>query len=492
MFLALVFACAVLGGPAVAQDPAASAPADAAEVVAREAAEDSVAPTPGAPTLTLAAAVAAALQQNFGLLAAADSLQTSRMHETVARAQFYPKLTPSYGHTAFGPTVEVDLTQKLPWTGASLSAEAALRSSSTDDAVALPRTSNARLVLTQPLLRGLGPNAAHYDIRNSQRGRQAQERTYELTRQRVAIQVTTAFYQVVLQRQLLAVARQSLKRSQSLLKASEARLQVGLVSKLDVFRAELQASQAQEAMVRAETSLQTALESFRSALGIAATEPVEPEAVELPDIAAAEPLEPVDVLVARAQQARIDLMETRDQVDDARRTASLARQNLLPQLDLNFSMSQLGLGTSFGSAWKASASDRRFSVFLSSSYPLERTSASANRAEAELILAGRQRGLRQQQLQIELEVRAAARELQRLAKSIELQRKAVDIAEQQRQLATLRYQRGLASNFDVVDAEGSLVVARSALVGLLTSHRLAHYELLRATGTLDVEREFLK
>ena len=489
MTWALVVSGAILGAPAMAQDPVTSAPTDAAETVARDAAEDSVAPTPGASTMSLAAAVATALRQNFSLLAAADNVSTSRMHETVARAQFYPKLLPTYGQSAYGRAIELDVRQKVPWTGASLSAGAAFRSS-VDDAVALPRTSDARLVLTQPLLRGLGPNAAHYDLRNSERGRESQERTFELTRQRIAIQVTTAFYQVILQRQLLAVARQSRRRSESLLKASEARLQVGLVSKLDVFRAELQASQAEEAMVRAETSLQNALESFRSALGLAATEPVEPEAVELPDIAATEPLEPIEVLVARGQQARIDLAEGRDQVEDARRTASLARQNLLPQLDLNFSMTQLGLGTSFGTAWKTA--DRRFSVFLSSSYPLERSAQSAQRAEAELNLAGRERNLRQQQLQIELEVRSAARELERLAKSIELQRKAVDIADQQRQLATLRYQRGLASNFDVVDAEGSLVVARSALVGLLTSHRLARYELLRATGTLDVEREFLR
>ena len=44
---------------------------------------------------------------------------------------------------------------------------------------------------------------------------------------------------------LLAVARQSLARTSSLVRASEARLEVGLVSKLDVFRAQLQASQAQ-------------------------------------------------------------------------------------------------------------------------------------------------------------------------------------------------------------------------------------------------------
>lgn len=473
MSWALALSGILLAAPGMAQDPA----------------EDAVGPAPGVPTVSLGSAVATALEQNFGLLSAADGVATSRMHETVARAQFYPKLVPTYGQSSFGRAIELDVRQKVPWTGATLSAGAAFRSS-LDDAVALPRTSDARLVLTQPLLRGLGPNAAHYDVRNSERSRESQERTFELTRQRVAIQATSAFYQVILQRQLLAVARQSLKRSRSLLAASEARLQVGLVSKLDVFRAELQASQAEESMVRAQTSLENALESFRSVLGLAATEPVEPEAVDLPDIAAPEPPEPIEVLVARGLQNRIDLTESRDQIEDARRTASLARQNLLPQLDLNFSMTQLGLGTTFGSAWKTA--DRRFSVYLSSSYPLERSSQSAQRAEAELNLAGRQRNLRQQQLQIELEVRSAARDLERLAKSIELQKKAVDIAEQQHELAALRYQRGLASNFDVVDAEGSLVVARSALVGLLTSHRIGRYELLRATGTLDVEREFLR
>jgi outer membrane protein TolC len=478
---------AFLAVPARAQQDPVSL-AEAAEAAVRAAAEESVGPTPGASTVSLGEAVATALQQNFGLLDAADSVAQSRMSVTTARAEFFPKLVPTYGQSAFGRVLEVDLQQKVPWTGASISAGSLFRSS-VDDAVALPRTSETRLVLSQPLLRGLGPNAAHFELRNSERGRETQERSFELTRQRTAIQVTTAFYQVILQRQLLTVARQSLKRSESLLKASEARLQVGLVSKLDVFRAELQASQAQEAMLRSETALQNALETFRGSLGLPATENVEPHSVDLPDIAVAEELEPIDVLVARGQKLRIDLAEGYSEVEDARRSLSLAKQNLLPRLDLNFSMSQLGLGTSFGSAWNTA--DRQFHVYLSSSYPIERGGASVDRARAELAMTGAQRGLKQRQLQIELEVRSAARELERLAKSIELQRKAVEIADQQRQLATLRYQRGLASNFDVVDAEGSLVVARSALVGLLTSHRVARYELLRATGSLDVEREFL-
>src|SRR5205814_1385259 len=210
-------------------------------------------------------------------------------------------------------------------------------------------------------------------------------------------------------------------------------------------------------------------------------EPLQPESVVLPDDASGT-LEPVDVLTQRALLSRLDLQETRDQVGDAHRSASLARQNLLPQLDLNVGVTQFGTGTTYGSA--ISASDRRVSVFLSTSYPLERSNEAADKAAAELDLTSRERTLRQRELEIEAEVRTAVRELERIRKSIELQKKGVEVAEQQRRLATLRYQRGLASNFDVVDAEGSLVVARTALLGLLSDYQVAHVELMQVTGTL--------
>ena len=98
--------------------------------------------------------------------------------------------------------------------------------------------------------------------------------------------------------------------------------------------------------------------------------------------------------------------------------------------------------------------------------------------------------MRQRELDVEQEVRQALRDLEQIRKSVELQRKAVEVADQQRRLAVLRYQRGLGSNFDVVDAESSLVTARSALVQLLTSYAVARLDLKRVTGTLDVETEF--
>jgi outer membrane protein TolC len=349
-----------------------------------------------------------------------------------------------------------------------------------------PRQTDLQLLLTQPLLRGVGPNASFFDLRNARRAVQGQERSLSLAQQRTAIDVASAYYGVVAQRQLLEVARQSLERTEALQKSSEARLEVGLASKLDVFRAELQASQARDAMVRSEANLQTALERFRGLLALPPGDLVEPEAVALP--AADDVFEPVEVLVQRALQVRLELAEARDLVDDARRSAALAKQNLLPQLDLNVSVIQLGFGSSFGTAWNAG--DRQVNVYLSASYPLPQASQRATRAIADLEVGSRQRGVHQRELDVEQEVRQALRDLAQIQKSVELQKKAVEVADQQRRLAVLRYQRGLGSNFDVVDAENGLVTARSALVQLLTSYAVARLDLKRTTGTLDVDTEF--
>lgn len=447
--------------------------------------EEVVGPAPGTATLSLAQAVGLALKKNYGLLSAADSVQSSRINYSAARAQFYPQLIPSYRRAEEGSSFGLEATQRLPWTGGTMSASAQLRTLPGTD-LAVTRSTGMQFLLQQPLLRGFGPNTAHYALRNSRRAQQSQERSFELGRQRLAVDVTRSFYQIVQQRQLLAVSRQSLKRSENLLKASEARLKVGLVSKLDVFRAELQASQARDAMVRSQAALETALEQFRVLLGQSPMEPLEPEAVEL-DAQLSDDAKPLETLLDRAIARRLELQEGRDQIKDAERSVSLARQNLLPQLDLNLGFTQGGLGTTFANAFSV---DRRVNVYFSASYPVERSSERAARAVGEIEVAARSRGVRQQELQVEGEVRAALRELDRIRKSVELQKKGVEVAEQQRRLATLRYQRGLASNFDVVDAEGSLVLARSALVNLLTSYQVARIELMRVTGSLDVDQEF--
>jgi outer membrane protein TolC len=459
------------------QEPAAPPEEDAQERI--------VGPTEGAPTMSLSSAVRLALERDFALLDSVDALASSRWQEKAALGQFFPTVTPSFQRSDEQTVWGVDLAQKLPWTGGTVSATGRYLSAPSAD-TPFPKTSDLRLLLSQPLLRGVGPNATFFELTNARRAVQGQQRMLALAKQRLAVEVAAAFYSVIAQRQLLDVGRQSLGRTEALLKSSEARLQVGLASKLDVFRAELQAAQARDAMVRSEAALASALERFRAQLALPPGDPVEPEAAPLP--LPTDNFGPVQVLVQQALDTRLELQETRDQVSDARRAASLATQNLLPQLDLNVALTQLGYGGSFGDAWRAG--DSRVEVYLSASYPLQQSSLRATRAVAQIQVGSRERAVRQAELDVEHQVRQALRDLDQIHKSVELQRQAVEVAAQQRRLAVLRYQRGLGSNFDVVDAESSLVTARSALVQLLTSYAVARLDLKRTIGTLDVLTEF--
>ena len=443
-----------------------------------------VGPTPGAPTLSLAAAVRRALERSFSLLDAADAVVGARWQEKTALGPFLPRVTPRYEHSDQSTVWGADVAQLVPWSGATLNASGRY-SSQPQAETPYGKTTQLSLLLTQPLLRGFGPNASFFELRNARRALLAQQRGYALARQRAAIDVARAFYNVIAYRQLLDVAGQSLARTETLLRSSNARLEVGMASKLDVFRAQLQAAQARESMVRSEASLALALESFRGLLALPPGDPVEPEAAPLPKPDAAG--EPLELLVRRALQTRLELAESHDQVDDAQRAASLAKQNLLPQVDLNLGVTQLGIGGSFGDAWRAG--DRRVQLYVTAAYPLQYAQRAAS-AVARIQVDSRERGVRQREIEIEQEVRQAARELEQIRKSVELQQQAVEVASRQRRLAVLRYERGLGSNFDVVDAEGSLVTARSALVQLLTSWAVARLDLQRATGSLDVDAEF--
>jgi len=437
---------------------------------------------PGGVSVSLSDAVALALEGNFGLRSLADTVVSARYAESAARARFLPSVTPSYQASADAKAFALQASQEVPWTGGSLAASAILRQDDPGDL----HTSDLRLSYTQPLLRGFGPTVTRFGVRNSERVRESQERSFELARQRLAVDVAQAFYQVARQRLLLEVAESSLQRSLELAEASEQRMAVGLASRLDVLRAELQAEQARDAALSARTSLESALEQFRSLLGLPPSARVEPEPltlVENPGLS----LPSLDVLVSAAFANRLELREAGDRIGDARRALAVARNSLLPQLDVNVAVTRASMGDRFPAL---AGGDRRVEVFLTTSYPVQRSADRAQAAIARLDLARTERDRRERELSLESEVRAAVRDLQRIHASIQVQRKRTTVAHEQQRLATLRYQRGVASNFDVVDAEASIVSARTALAGLLADFQVARLRLLRTTGELDVDEDF--
>jgi outer membrane protein TolC len=437
--------------------------------------------------LTLEEAVKLALVENLNLQSSVDVVQGAVIGENLAESRFNFKVTPSYAR-GFGESSLVDqgvgleVSKLLPF-GTTITGD--VQSDWTGNDVGNYNTSMASFRVTQPLLRGFGQKSTEFDLENSRRNRQSSERNLELARQRLAVDVVSSYYNIVRQSGLVDVAEKSLQRNKELLRASEARLEVGLASKLDVFRAELQLSQAEDALIFRKEALELALDSFKFNLGLAPGDVVALEMVE-PEY---QPVEvDVDGATAQALQNRIEMREENDRIRDAQRALAVSKQNLLPQVDLNLRYDRRGLGDSFSSSFHFI--DNAFNMFLTTSYPLDRSSENASFAMSQIDVAARRRQLRLVEYNIANEVRAAARNLERIGKSIVLQERNTDFAEKQLRLATLRYQRGLASNFDIIDAENNLIQSRSNYVSLISDYHVAQIELKRVTGTLDVETEF--
>ena len=444
------------------------------------------APAPAAEpivSVTLEDAWRMGLRDGFTIASARDSLRAAEIGVFQARSRFLPKVTPSFFNGQNERGWSIGASQTLPWLGTEVRAD---RSTRTYEGILTPaaRITDTSVTISQPL-RALGPNASLYDLRNARRAREAQERSLILTKQRYLVEIARAHYQALAQRELLLVAKQSAERSVALRKASEARMEVGLSNKLDVYRAQLSEAQADQSMVSAETSLQGAIERFRFLLGRSPMDPIEPAPADIKE-PFVEDLGPVDTLVETALASRLDLDEGREQIDDARRAASLSRQNLLPDMSLNLRFTeQKGSGFS----GPLSTTNRRWETFVQASMPLERAGEIARLQLSNLEVASRERNYAQRKYEVESEVRSAHRDLIGLSRSIATQKGAVEIAGEQLRLSNLRYQRGLASNFDVVDAEGSLLAARSSLVQLLAAYQVARLDLERVIGVMNVNLE---
>ncbi len=437
--------------------------------------------------LTLEEAVKLALVENLNLQSSVDVVQGAVIGENLAESRFNFKVTPSY-ERGFGESslvdqgVGVEVSKLLPF---GTTVTGSLRSDWASGELANVNASNVSVRVTQPLLRGFGKKTTEYDLVNSRRNRESSERNLELAKQRLAVDVVDSYYNILRQSGLADVAQKSLERNKELLRASEARLEVGLASKLDVFRAELQLSQAEDAAIYRKEALELALDSFKFNLGLAPTDSVALEMME-PEY---QPVAvDVDGATTLALQNRIEMREESDRIQDAQRSLTVSKQDLLPQVDLNLRYDKRGLGDSFTSSFNFI--DNVFNFYLSTSYPLDRSSEGASYAMDQIDLAARRRQLKLVEYNIANEVRAAARNLERIGKSIVLQERNTDFAEKQLRLATLRYQRGLASNFDIIDAENNLIQARSNYVSLVADYHVAQIELKRVTGTLDVETEF--
>jgi outer membrane protein TolC len=341
----------------------------------------------------------------------------------------------------------------------------------------------AQLRVDQPLLAGAGYGASHEALIQAERDYTYALRDFSLDRQEFAINIVREYYDLLGQRKVLENTRTNYQQFVFLRERSDALFQVNRAPAIDVLRSQQEELTALNRLTTTEESYRIQVGRFLILLGLPSTL----EATLADDI-------PEMKLVSLDEQKamelaltnRLDLMNERDRVEDARRNVNVARNQFLPVVNAFGS-------TDWSSGEAESISDQEYindwRAGVTAEIPFDQRDERDALRRAELALDAAERRLAEQTDSTALEVRESYSRLRSLTVSVQIEAKNIEIAEKRAKNALLQFRNGTLSNRDVVEAANGLLDARNAYINALTDYEVQRLNLLRQVGLLDVARD---
>jgi len=453
---------------------------------------------PPSGTLTLADAVALATAKNRDYQTQKEDLYLAALALTLARHQFDPLFSGTLGGDAFRENEEKYITANgefgfnlLLATGAQITTSIAsdwLRFMTGEPRESL--TSVLSGTITQPLLRGGGSKVVLENLTQAERNSLYQCRAFSRFRKTFVVSIITDYFRVLQTLNSVGNARsnyESLKTSQQRL---EALAKAGRLPPFQVDQAQQDVLRAEDTYVRAQEQYKQQLDEFKIRLGLPATasielNPSELAALEAKGVSAPEYGEDEAIETALAQ--RLDLANTRDQVDDAERKVGVAANSLLADVNI------------VGSA-NVSAPERvrfgqiefnhgKYDIGLDVNLPLDRKAERNAYRESLINVVRRQRDYDQAVDEVKLQVRQDYRDLRESSQLYRIQQTSLSLAKRRVESTELLIQAGRADTRDLLEAQSALLQAQNATTAALVSHSIARLNFFRDVEVLQVRSD---
>ncbi len=351
----------------------------------------------------------------------------------------------------------------------------------------------ARLTVTQPLLRGFGLAVNTRNIRIAKNSLKVADLTFKQQVIATVSAVLSGYWDLVSFNENVRVRQQTLALAQKLYEDNKKQVEIGTLAPIEIVRAEAEVASAQQLLVNAQTQVLQQEANLKNALsrtGIAS--PTIAEARIIPTdrikVPQQEPVVPIQDLVAQAMQQRVELEQSRLNIESSKIGLAGSRSQLRPSLDLftqfaNNALSgvatrgaitdpttgitipgpdpffQGGWGSAIGQLFRRNFPD--YAIGFQLSVPIRNRSAKADMVMDQLQL--RQNEIRHQQLlnDIRVDVRNAVTALQQASAAYQAAVKARILQEQTLDAEQKKYQLGASTVYLVIQAQRDLAQARS-------------------------------
>ncbi len=293
--------------------------------------------------------------------------------------------------------------------------------------------------------------------RQAQRGFAAAQHHLEFTRQQTALDVTEAFYGVVVTQEAVGVAESASEQSDRRLSIAQTRVDAGAATQLDLLQAKVGLANARTQVIRAANGLQLARQNLVRALGLEARTAVEVEG----ELLRADFDGDLEELIEAALEHREDRKELLAQEEAARSLVRIARAGNKPNASVS--------GTAMWNDTEKKEDQTTWSVQVGVQIPLFdgfATRAQVRQAEA------RQRqvaeGVEALDSGIVLQVEQAYLGFTAANAVLEAQDEALTQVDEALRIANLSFENGIITSVELSDAE--LARTQTALGHLQAVH----------------------
>ncbi len=374
------------------------------------------------------------------------------------------------------------VTQRLPY-GGNVEARLVsvltdqLRNETTEDYMS---SSDIILNADIPLLRGAGM-VAREELIQAERNVVYAARRFERFRREYFVDICSDYFDLLLLRQNIENQIASVNSVRTEQQRLDALFGAGRRSAFDVNNFRQRVLTGENNVLNAKEVYRVALDRFKNRIGIPLDEEIELAPVDLtlpePDIT------PTNAALL-ALDYRLDLQNRRDQIDDARRSVEVAKNNLLPDFNLS------------GAVTIPTQSDRRvgaanfrtdegdYTVAARFSLPLDRQIERLSLRAVTMTLERAIRELDNFINNVIIDARQAARDIDRSQFSILQQEETIRINELRVEELTLKIDT--VQSLDIITAQNDLLESRNSRDRAVRDYRVAILQYLLTTGQMRV------
>lgn len=339
-----------------------------------------------------------------------------------------------------------------------------------------------------PLLGSGAGKAARENLTQAERNALYRIRTFNRYRKTFVVSIINDYYDVLQQKESLEITRASYERQVESTKQLRMEAEVGQRAQSDVDEAEQRLLSVENNLVSAQQRYAQRLDTFKIRLSLPSETDIvldQNDLAALGETGIKYPEYSVEDAIAAAMVRRLDLANTKDQLEDTSRQLELAAEGLGVQLNLigRVDVTSLDGETDIE---RLQFHEGIYQFGFAADLPLDRKAERNAYREALIGLEQRKRGYDEEIERVKLAVRQAYRDLTETAESYRIQKIGAQLAERrvEEQKLLLEYGRGTVRL--LLESEDALVEAQNQVTEALVNHTIARLSFFRDIGILQV------